>query len=162
MIKKGSSLYEPGKRSRNWLKYKNIQKDSMEDTIDLVILGYKLAKGNKKSRQKIGSLLVGHYNRKEDRFESVAQVGSGGDANLWTYLENILNPFIISDIPSNVFINKKHMPDVLINPTVIISIKADCVTTSKEHTSGVSIRFPRLISIRQDKNKFQTHIPGIQ
>lgn len=162
MIKKGSSLCEPGKRSRSWLKYKNIQKDSMEDTIDLVILGYKVAKGNKKSRQKIGSLLVGHYNTKKDQFESVAQVGSGGDTILWTDLEEMLAPFIISDIPSNVLINKKHMPDIILNPTIVISIKADCVTVSKEHTSGLSVRFPRLICIRKDKNKFQTHIPIIQ
>lgn len=162
MIKESNSLYQPGKRTKTWLKYKNVQKDSIEDTIDLVILGYTLAKGNKKSRQKIGSLLVGHYNNEEDIFQTVAQVGSGGNTQIWNELENILNQFIVLENPTNVIINKSHIPDIFILPQIVISIKADKITESKEHSSGLSVRFPRLIKIRYDKNKYQTHIPIIE
>lgn len=159
MIKNIYSIYQPGKRTRTWLKYKEVQKDSLEDLIDVVILGFTTAKGSRKDRQKIGSLLVGLYNDQSDSFETLALVGTGGDSTFWKTIEELITPLICHEIPSNVTINKKHIPDYLITPHLIISVKADRVTQSKEHTSGYSIRFPRIITMRLDKNKYQTHCP---
>jgi ATP-dependent DNA ligase I len=159
MIKESTSEYQPGKRTRTWLKYKEVQKDSLEDLIDAVILGYTIAKGSRKNRQHIGSVLVGLYNDKTDMFETLAQVGTGGNAEIWNTIEKNINAYICQEVPINVIINKKHLPDVFIEPQIIISIKADKVTKSKEHTSGLSIRFPRIISVRTDKNKYQTNCP---
>ena len=131
MIKDGSSLYEPGQRRRTWLKYKNIQKDSMEDLIDVVILGYSYAKGNRHKKQVIGSLLVGHYDKEQDVFLSVAQVGTGGTVLLWEEIRSIIDTRKVFDLPSNVKINTIHMPDVLVEPYLIINLKADCLTCSK-------------------------------
>ncbi len=162
IIKDLTSIYEPGKRTTTWLKYKEVQKNSIEDLIDVVILGYTIAKGNRKSRQKIGSLLVGLYNDKKDIFETLAQVGTGGNTIMWNNIEDKIHKFI-SLIPlQNVSINKKHNPDFYIQPEIIISLKADKITKSKDHTSGYSIRFPRIISIRSDKNKYQTHCPTLE
>jgi DNA ligase-1 len=159
MIKDLNSIYEPGKRTRTWLKYKEIQKNSLEDLIDVVILGYTLAKGNRKNRQEIGSLLVGLYNEKTDTFETLAQVGTGGNTSMWNELEVMMRPLMSEKPLSNVIINKKHLPDRYIIPHIIVSLKADKITKSKDHTSQYSIRFPRIISIRLDKNKYQTHCP---
>lgn len=162
IIKNINSIYEPGKRTRNWLKYKEIQKNSVEDLIDVVILGYTIAKGNRKNRQKIGSLLVGIYNEKNDSFETLAQVGTGGDTSLWNELEKMIDNLISQKPQLNVLINKKHTPDYYVIPHIIISLKADKVTQSKDHTSQYSLRFPRIIKIRTDKNKYQTHCPLLQ
>ena len=159
MIKDLLSVYEPGRRARTWLKYKEIQKNSIADLIDVVILGYTTAKGNRKNRQQIGSILVGLYNEKKDIFETLAQVGTGCHTSIWNELEELINPLISNTCYNNVIINKKHTPDFFILPHVIISLKADKITISKEHSSGYSVRFPRVVKIRLDKNKYQTHCP---
>lgn len=158
MIKSNQSIYEPGKRTTTWLKYKKVQKDSVEDSIDAVVLGYTIAKGKRKERQLIGSILVGIYDELHDNYTTVAQVGAGGNAALWNTLLEELQKNIITEVPLNVLINKMHMPDYLVNPVLVVALKADKITASKEHTSGTSLRFPRLLCIRLDKNKKQTNI----
>ena len=159
MIKDGESFYEPGQRKRTWLKYKNIQKDSMEDLIDVVILGYWYAKGARHKRQIIGSLLVGCYDKESDVFLSVAQVGTGGAVLLWQEIASIIDPRKVPSLPLNVKINAVHMPDVLVDPCLVVSLKADGLTSSKDHSSGYSLRFPRLVDIRFDKDRYMTNIP---
>jgi DNA ligase-1 len=162
MIKDSQSKYEPGKRTKTWLKYKEVQKDSIEDFIDGIIIGYTIAKGKRKDRQEIGSLLIGIYNDKIDKFESIAQVGTGGKAILWKEIKNLIDQYISKEPFLNVIINKKHIPDFFIEPNILISIKADKITKSKDHSSGYSLRFPRIISIIKDKNKYQTHLPSLK
>lgn len=161
MIKEIRSVYEPGKRTRTWLKYKNIQKDSLEDSFDVVVLGYWFARGNRRKKQIIGSLLVGYYDSIKDVFVTIAQVGSGGAVHIWEELLMIIEKRKINNVLSSVLINAGHEPDVFVDPYLVISVKADCLTKSKDHSSGFSLRFPRLLAIRFDKNKFMTNIPGL-
>lgn len=156
MIKNIASVYEPGKRTRTWLKYKKIQKDSLEDTIDVVILGYNISKGAKNQRQVIGSLLVGVYDEERDSYFSVAQVGSGGDAALWNDIYQKLIGLKVETKLPYVFVNELRFPDYFVVPKIIVSVKADLVSFSKEHTAGFSLRFPRLITLRVDKNEKET------
>ena len=67
MAKKKQSLYEPGKRSENWLKIKKIK------TIDCVIFGYTRGEGSRKKT--FGSLILGLYDNSEPVF--VGKVGTG-------------------------------------------------------------------------------------
>jgi DNA ligase-1 len=160
MIKKAHSLYLPGKRSQNWLKYKNIQKDSLEDSIDVVILGYWYAKGQRHKKQVGGSFLVGYYDPHRDAFVTLAQVGTGGAVGLWQEIFDSIDGARVEKIPDGVLINPANLPDVFVTPKLVISLKADCVTTSKDHSSGYSLRFPRLLSIRYDKNPYMTYMPA--
>lgn len=153
MIKDLAAPYEAGKRTRTWLKYKKIQKDSLEDTIDVVILGYTLSKGMRSKRQMIGSLLVGVYDEATQHYTTVAQVGSGGNQALWNVLYENLYTITVSAQLENVFISKAHVPDYFVIPKIVVSVKADLVSLSKDHTAGVSLRFPRLLTIRPDKNE---------
>jgi DNA ligase-1 len=159
MIKDPQSAYEPGKRSHHWLKYKEVQKDSLEDLFDLVVLGINFAKGNRKKNQDIGSLLVGVFNPVSDLFETVAQVGAGGNVQLWQMIHEKLKEHTSEVGFPHVKIEKKHTPDLFVYPKLIISVKADKVTRSKEHSFGYSIRFPRVVLIREDKNEYQTNFP---
>lgn len=161
MIKKIDSIYEPGRRTRTWLKYKKIQKNSVEDSIDAVILGYNFAKGDRKIRQEIGSLLLGIYDEKNDQYKTIAQVGTGGSAELWKEIFDSIEKYEMKDCLDNIIIHKIHLPDKLVMPELVVSLKADLITISKEHTSGYSLRFPRLLSIRKDKNRYQTFLPII-
>lgn len=55
VIKDKKSLYEIGKRSSSWLKYKPIYMDSMVDTCDLLLVGTRYGSG--RLGGKIGSIL---------------------------------------------------------------------------------------------------------
>ena len=66
--KRKDSRYETGKRSKDWLKIKPTR------TADFVIGGYTKGKG---SREALGSLLVGYYERGKLKYAS--HVGSGFD-----------------------------------------------------------------------------------
>ena len=68
IAKKKGSIYEPGIRSKNWLKIKSRKKQ------EVIICGYTDPRG---SRQKIGSLITGVYNNGELAF--TGQVGGGLD-----------------------------------------------------------------------------------
>ena len=58
----------------------------LEDTIDCVILGYYAGEG-KRAHFGIGAFLVGVYNKKEDRFETIAKIGTGLKDEDWKELK---------------------------------------------------------------------------
>jgi len=68
IAKKKDSIYEPGKRSKSWLKIKSKKRQ------EVIICGYTDPRG---SRQKIGSLITGVYNNGELVFTGL--VGGGLD-----------------------------------------------------------------------------------
>ena len=52
--------------------------------------------------------------------------------------------------------HKNYTPDYWVIPTLVVEIAADEITKSPTHTAGLALRFPRLISFRDDKNAEQT------
>src|SRR5690606_24046518 len=76
MVKRPDALYQPGKRNFNWIKLKRQEEGHLEDTLDCVVLGYYAGKG-KRSHFGIGAFLVGVFNKKADRFQTVAKIGTG-------------------------------------------------------------------------------------
>lgn len=67
MAKKKQSFYEPGKRSNNWLKIKQVK------TCDCVIFGYTRGEGNREKT--FGSLILGLYDAGSPVF--IGKVGTG-------------------------------------------------------------------------------------
>ncbi len=47
---------------------------------------------------------------------------------------------------------KTLVPDVWVEPAVVVEVAADEITKSPSHAAGVALRFPRLIRVRDDKN----------
>ena len=63
-----------------------------------------------------------------------------------------LDPFVVSEKPSNYEVNGALTADVWVEPRLVVEIAADEITKSPVHTAGVALRFPRLIKFRDDKN----------
>jgi len=50
-------------------------------------------------------------------------------------------------------------PDVWVTPEVMVELGGDEISVSQNHTSGYALRFPRLITFRDDKSPADTTSP---
>jgi DNA ligase-1 len=160
VVKRADSMYQPGKRNFNWIKLKRHEEGQLDDTIDCVILGYYAGKG-KRASFGIGAFLVGVYNKKEDRFETVAKIGTGLKDAEWIELKKKCDAIAVPHKPNNVVCAKELNPDVWVSPEIVCVIRADEITMSPLHTAGktneqlgMALRFPRIMGYRDDKGPF--------
>ena len=157
VLKRPEAVYQPGKRNFNWIKLKRVQAGSLEDTIDCVILGYYAGEG-KRVHFGMGAFLVGIYHKKEDRFETIAKIGTGLKDEDWKELKQKCDAIKVMQQPKNVVCVKELYPDVWVNPEIVCRIRADEITISPLHTAGrteskqgYALRFPRFMGYRPDK-----------
>jgi len=151
VIKKPNSVYQPGKRNFNWIKLKRQETGHLDDTIDCVILGYYAGHG-KRANFGIGALLVGVYNKKEDRFETIAKIGTGLTDKGWRTQKKMCDEISVENKPKNVICAKELVPDVWVAPKLVCLIRADEITVSPSHSAGFACRFPRIMGYREDKS----------
>jgi len=161
VVKKSDSVYQPGKRNFNWIKLKREEQGHLEDTIDCVVLGYYAGEG-KRAQFGIGAFLVGVYNKKEDRFETVAKIGTGLKDPDWHELKKKCDALRVSIKPKNVACAKDLYPDVWVAPELVVMVRADEITISPVHTAaktdehlGYALRFPRFMGYRDDKGAYE-------
>lgn len=160
VVKRPDAIYQPGKRNFNWIKLKRQEEGHLEDTLDCVILGYYAGKG-KRASFGIGAFLVGLYNKKEDKFETVAKIGTGMTDDEWRSLKKQCDAILVPNKPKNVECPKELYPDIWVSPEIICQIRADEITRSPLHTAGktdlnngYALRFPRFMGYRPDKGPF--------
>lgn len=161
VIKREDAIYQPGKRNFNWIKLKRQEEGHLEDTIDCVILGYYAGKG-KRAEFGIGAFLVGVYHKAEDRFETVAKIGTGLSDVQWKQLKKKCDQLAVKKQPKNVYCPKELAPDVWVSPELVCLVRADEITLSPLHTAGktkekpgFALRFPRFMGYREDKTAEQ-------
>ncbi|MCL4361293.1 ATP-dependent DNA ligase [Candidatus Dependentiae bacterium] len=161
VVKKPDSIYQPGKRNFNWIKLKKHEKSHLEDTIDAVVLGYYYGKG-KRASFGIGAFLVGVYDKQNDRFQTVAKVGTGLKDNEWKELKEKCDHNKMDHKPKNVDCAPELEPDVWVDPKIVVVVRADEITQSPSHTAGrmdhnlgYALRFPRFVNYSPDKSPEQ-------
>ena len=159
VAKRPDALYQPGKRNFNWIKLKRHEEEGkLDDTLDLVVLGYYAGKG-KRAAFGMGAFLVGVYNHDEDRFETVAKIGTGLSDDGWKDLKKRCDAQMVNHHMPNVLVDKNLVPDVWVAPSIVVMIRADEITRSPVHTAGrdqegigYALRFPRFMEYRTDKS----------
>lgn len=169
VVKRPDAMYQPGKRNFNWIKLKRSMEGHLEDTLDCVVLGYYAGEG-KRVHFGIGAFLVGVYDKQNDRFETIAKVGTGMSDEDWKELKHKCDKIKVLEMPKNVFCAKELYPDVWVNPEIVCTIMADEITISPLHTAGktettlgYALRFPRFIEYRIDKSAPEaTHVSEIE
>lgn len=157
------SYYEPSKRSRNWLKLKKDYLEGVGDSLDLVVIGGYIGKGKRTGWY--GGFLLASYNQDTGDYETVCKIGTGFTEEQLQKLHEILKPTEISKAkPSYIYdsTNSAASPDVWFEPTTLFEVKVADLTTSPvykcgityfgEGEKGISLRFPRLIQLRNDKS----------
>ena len=161
VVKRTDAKYQPGKRNFNWIKLKYHAQKEIEDSLDCVVLGYYTGSG-KRATFGIGAFLVGVYDKKHDRFETIAKVGTGLSDEGWQELKKKCDKLKHDGAPSNVYCSKELAPDVWVTPELVVVVLADEITVSPVHTAGktshalgYALRFPRFVSYREDKGPYE-------
>ncbi len=155
--------YVAGARKFSWIKMKRSYKGELEDTVDLVIVGYYLGRGMR-AEFKFGGLLCAVYNSKRDMFETLSRIGSGFTEAQMKEFKQMLEKTKTENRPARVDALVK--PDFWVTPKYVVTVKADEITKSPMHTcgrekqpdgteAGYALRFPRLVgeeTVRKDKS----------
>ena len=113
--------------------------------------GYDKGKG-KRTVFGMGAFLVGVLDNKNNKFVTVAKIGTGLTDDEWKKLRIKSLELRIKKKPTNYLVDKMAQCDVWITPKIVVEIKADEITKSPTHTAGLALRFPRLERFRDDKN----------
>jgi len=155
MVKKPDSLYEAGARAFSWIKFKRNDNTDVLDTVDVVVMGYFYGKGVR-SEFGIGGFLVGIYDTESNSFKSISKIGSGLTDEEWVKIKEDCDKISVHEKPKDFDVNKDMYPDIWVKPQIVVTVRADEVSISPIHTATIALRFPRLISFREDKSPFDT------
>ena len=135
VAKRLDSRYEPGRRSRCWLKLKNHRRQ------ELVIGGWTAGEGSRSDR--FGSLMVGVYDGDELRY--AGNVGTGFTEKTLTDLSARLAQLRRDDSP---FVNTPRLPGRMffVDPVLVAEVEYS------DWTSDGRLRHPSFKGLRPDKD----------
>ncbi|MCU1462576.1 MAG: hypothetical protein JWO37_2651 [Acidimicrobiales bacterium] len=134
VTKRTNSRYEPGKRSRNWLKVKHTRSQ------ELVIGGWASGEGRRAGR--IGALLMGYYDE-HGALHYAGNVGTGFTERMLEELEATFAPLVRPDPP---FAEPPRLPNVTwLDPKLIAEV------AFTEWTREGTMRHPSFKGLRDDK-----------
>jgi DNA ligase 1 len=157
VAKRLDSPYQAGARNFNWVKLKRNTSGQLNDTIDVVLLGYYRGKG-KRAEFGAGALLAGVYDSDKDEFVTISKLGTGLSDDAWRDLHERLVRLEVPEKPARV--SSTFVPDAWLEPAIVVEVLADEITPSPRHTAGLTedqpgfaLRFPRIVSFRTADKK---------
>ncbi|MFC4356487.1 ATP-dependent DNA ligase LigA [Halobium salinum] len=154
MLKDPEATYSPGKRGKHWLK----RKPDVE-TLDLVVTGAEWGEGRR--AQFLGTFLLSA--RVEDGdgdagadttgdagadtadnvgYETIGKVATGITDEELAALSELLEPHVVSS----------EGREVDLRPEVVFEVGYEEIQRSPTYSSGYALRFPRFVSVRDDKD----------
>lgn len=133
IAKRLDSRYRPGRRSRDWLKIKNVRGQ------EVVIGGWLPGRGRREGE--LGALLVGYYVDGDLRY--AGKVGTGFDADALKLLRDRLKPL---ERKSSPFTGRQpEKGAVFVRPELV------CEVRFSEWTHAGTLRHPSYQGLREDK-----------
>ena len=176
MCKKLDVAYQAGGRGYHWVKFKKATEGELLDTVDCVLMGAYRGRG-KRAGFGVGGFLIGipDGNKISDevKYFSLTKLGTGVKDEQFREMHKMVEEIKTEEMPGEYVVDKMLIPDVWVKPKIVLEILADEITASTNHTAGreestkgttgtkstkgkgYSLRFPRLIKIREDKNPEQ-------
>ncbi len=133
MAKRLESRYFPGRRSRDWLKIKNVRSQEM------VIGGWLPGEGSRAG--KIGALLVGHWDKEGEspRLRYAGRVGTGFDDRDLKLLADELEALRREDSPFSGRQPPKH--SIFVEPELVAEV-AFSEWTERRHAATAVLQGP--------------------
>lgn len=146
VAKRIDSVYEIGKRSKNWLKIKALK------TLDCVICGF--TEGSGWRAKYFGALLLGAY--REGKLVYLGRVGTGLDEKGYAYLTQTLKNIECSKNPFEEF---KEEPEIM-KKIHWVKPKLVCEVKFMQLTKDLKLRAPSFIRLRNDKKIRECNLEG--
>ncbi|KAB1194218.1 ATP-dependent DNA ligase [Haloferax sp. MBLA0076] len=138
MLKNPDASYSPGDRGKNWLK----RKPDVE-TLDLVVTGAEWGEGRR--AKFLGTFLLSARVEGDtgdgDGFETIGKVATGITDEQLVELTDLLEPEI----------ERESGKEVDIRPSVVFEVGYEEIQASPTYSSGYALRFPRFVTVREDK-----------
>jgi len=159
VLKDPDSVYRPAARKGGWIKVKPEYVDSLVPELDLLIVGGYYGKGKRRGLSHFllaVALPPQEPGAKPTEFHSVGRVGSGYTVAELGELLARLYPNQTSRQPSNVQVSREK-PEVWFNPvkSQIVQVRAAELVKSDMYRTGVTLRFPRVEKVRDDKSWYE-------
>ncbi|PWN41603.1 ATP-dependent DNA ligase [Ceraceosorus guamensis] len=157
MLAGEDATYEPSRRSMNWLKLKKDYLSGTGDSLDLVVIGGYYGKG--KRTNVYGAFLLACYDADSETYQAVCKIGTGfSEADLDAHWSTF-KPLELSSKKGYYDVGEAK-PDVFYEPKVVWEVLTADLSLSPVYTAakglvdsrGISLRFPRFIRIRDDKD----------
>ena len=158
IVKTLADSYEPSKRSSHWLKLKKDYIDGVGDTFDCVPIGGWFGRG--KRTGVYGSYLLAVWNPDQEEYQTICKIGTGFSDELLKDLAESMKASVIPEAKRYYRFSDSLTPDVWFDAKSVWEVKAADISISPAHqagvglvdeTKGISIRFPRLVRVRDDK-----------
>ena len=134
IIKDPASLYTPGRRGLAWLKLKKELA-----TLDVVVVGAEWGHGKRNSVLSDYTFAV-----RDDHTGELRTIGKA-----YSGLTDVEILELTAHFQQNILATRGKYHEV--NPDVVLEIAFDSIQPSTRHTSGLSMRFPRIKALRRDK-----------
>ena len=137
VLKDPESYYLPGKRGKYWIKLKKEL-----DTIDAVVVAAEYGHGKRAGVLSDYTFAVRECDDNKSKLRTIGKAYSGLTDNEILQITSILKSIMIKDEGIR----------IIVKPQVVLEIAFDSIQKSNRHDSGFALRFPRIKSIREDKN----------
>jgi DNA ligase-1 len=139
MLKEPDSQYHPGKRGRYWTKLKREL-----DTIDAVIVMAEYGHGKRAGVLSDYTFAVRDESSSSNNvvLRTIGKAYSGLTDDEINEMTSKLKLLMINDYGYR----------ITVKPEIVLEIAFDSIQKSSRHDSGFAMRFPRIKSIRNDKN----------
>ena len=134
IIKDPASLYTPGRRGLAWLKLKKELA-----TLDVVVVGAEWGHGKRNSVLSDYTFAV-----RDDLTGELKTIGKA-----YSGLTDVEILELTTHFQQNILSTRGKYHEV--KPDVVLEIAFDSIQPSTRHTSGLSMRFPRIKTLRRDK-----------
>ncbi|MDI6868025.1 MAG: ATP-dependent DNA ligase [Coprothermobacterota bacterium] len=133
VLKDPKSPYSPGKRGRQWLKYKKEL-----STLDCVVVKVEWGHGKR------AGLLSDFTFAVRDRHGALLTIGKAFSGLTDSEIEHLTSWFREHAL-------KDEGWGLLVEPKIIVEVAFNGIQRSSRHKSGFALRFPRIKRIREDK-----------
>ncbi|KAK3814282.1 MAG: ATP dependent DNA ligase domain-containing protein [Benniella sp.] len=166
IVKNPRSAYTPNGRGQDWVKIKPEYVDGVFDSLDVLIVGGYYGSGSRGGQGTISSYLCAVRDNTSKSptgkpFLTFCKFGSGFSYQQMGKFSELLGPHWkeYKHYKENPWVemvdNAKMRPDVIIDPekSIVVEVKAaEIVPNSDSYASEYTLRFPRFMHIREDKD----------
>ncbi|GAA5997656.1 uncharacterized protein JCM10292_001003 [Rhodotorula paludigena] len=158
MLEGEGASYEPSRRSIHWLKLKKDYLQGVGDSFDLVVIGGDYGKG--KRTNVYGAFHLACYDAESGTYQLICKIGTGFSDEALKQHWDTLKPLELAQKKAYYDIGTAKGPDVYFEPKVVWEVLAADLSLSPIYSAakglcgdrGISLRFPRFIRIRDDKD----------